>query len=69
MIPSSVLILCLSLSYISWAEAAAVPSSEAPIIEIEQGKVKGEALKSRQGRPYYGYRQIPYGSAPRFEVI
>ena len=47
-------------------------NNDAPIIEISEGKIKGEEKESREGRDFFAYRGIPYARAPvgdlRFEV-
>lgn len=41
-------------------------------LKITKGKIKGQILKSRDGRPYYSYTGIPYAKPPigdlRFKV-
>lgn len=42
-------------------------------VKLSKGKIKGQILKSRNGRPYYSYTGIPYAKPPvnelRFKVI
>jgi hypothetical protein len=42
-------------------------------LEITNGKIKGQILKSRDGRSFYSYTGIPYAKPPigelRFKVI
>lgn len=42
-------------------------------VQIAKGSLKGQILKSRDGRPYYSFRGIPYAKPPigelRFEVL
>lgn len=41
-------------------------------LKIKKGIIKGQILKSRNGRPYYSYTGIPYAKPPigelRFKV-
>lgn len=41
-------------------------------LETTNGKIKGQILKSRDGRPFYSYTGIPYAKPPigelRFKV-
>lgn len=41
-------------------------------LKISKGTIKGQILKSRDGRPYYSYTGIPYAKPPigklRFKV-
>lgn len=41
-------------------------------LKITKGRIKGQILKSREGRPYYSYTSIPYAKPPigrlRFKV-
>lgn len=47
-------------------------SGDAPVIELQNGKVKGEEKESRDDREFFAYRGIPYAKPPvgelRFEV-
>lgn len=42
-------------------------------VKIAKGILRGQILKSRNGRPYYSYTGIPYAKPPvgelRFEVL
>lgn len=42
-------------------------------VKLAKGKIRGQILKSRDGRPYYSYTGIPYAKPPigdlRFKVI
>ena len=46
--------------------------NDAPVIEISEGKIKGDEKDSREDRDFFAYRGIPYARAPvgdlRFEV-
>lgn len=43
-----------------------------PVVEINDGAVRGQILKSRDGRDYYSFTGIPYAKPPvdqlRFKV-
>ena len=51
---------------------AATFADDAPVVELANGKVKGEEKESRDDRDFYAYRGIPYAKPPvgplRFEV-
>lgn len=42
------------------------------ILDTKQGRIKGEILQSRGGRPFYAFYNVPYAQPPvgelRFEV-
>jgi carboxylesterase 2 len=42
-------------------------------VKIAKGILRGQILKSRNGRPYYSYTGVPYAKPPvgelRFEVF
>lgn len=40
-----------------------------PLVEVQQGKILGQVLKSRNGRDFYSFLGIPYAQAERFQVI
>lgn len=43
-----------------------------PVVEITKGKIKGQILKSRNGRDFFSFTGIPYAKPPlndlRFKV-
>lgn len=43
-------------------------SNESPLVEVQQGAIRGQIEKSRSGREFFSFLGIPYGQAERFQV-
>lgn len=56
------------IAYFLWSSVVSCD----PVITIEKGSVRGQVLKSRDGRNYYSFTSIPYAKPPidelRFKV-
>jgi len=59
-----------------WASIACIVFLSAvscdPVVKISKGEIRGQTLKSRNGRDYYAFTSIPYAKPPvgdlRFKV-
>lgn len=61
-------IICLLIVLKCCALSFASDYSHSPVVDVKQGKIVGEVLKSRDGRNFYSFLGIPYAEAERFQV-
>lgn len=63
--------MIVSLLLVVVSDLPSVKSGDAPVIELVNGRVKGEEKESRDDRDFFAYRGIPYAKPPlgnlRFE--
>ncbi|XP_047107326.1 venom carboxylesterase-6-like [Schistocerca piceifrons] len=58
------LLLCLLVAT-PWTPASGVATAEErPVVRVEQGALRGVSLRSASGRPFYGFRGVPYARPP-----
>nr|WCC58172.1 carboxylesterase [Pharsalia antennata] len=56
--------ICVTVLVLINLKIASAAESDDPIVELPEGKIRGQVLKSEHNKPYYAFQQIPYASPP-----